>query len=175
MDLRYPIGKFEAPESFTQEQLQSYIKTIEEAPALYEAAVKGLSEEQLNKPYRPEGWTIKQVIHHVPDSHMNAYIRFHWTLTEDHPTIKAYKEASWAELPYLKEVPIELSLNLLKSVHARWSILLKSLSMDDFERTYLHPDYNKVFALKTVVALYAWHCKHHLAHIESLKEREGCG
>ncbi|NVJ47364.1 MAG: putative metal-dependent hydrolase [Cytophagia bacterium] len=173
MDLRYPIGKFQAPESFTQEQLQSYIKTIEEAPALYEAAVKELSEEQLNTPYRPEGWTIRQVIHHVPDSHMNAYIRFHWTLTEDHPTIKAYKEAKWAELPYLQEVPIELSLDLMKSIHARWSILLKSLSIEDFEKTYLHPDYNKVFALKTVVALYAWHCKHHLAHIESLKERMG--
>lgn len=171
MDLRYPIGKFQSPESFSPEQIQSYIQTIERAPAKYEAAVKGLSEDQLNTPYRPEGWTIRQVIHHVPDSHLNAYIRFHWTLTEDHPTIKAYNEADWAKLPYLKDVPIELSLNLLKSVHARWVILLKELSKDDFERTYLHPEYNRVFALNTVLALYAWHCDHHLAHIENLKER----
>lgn len=173
MDLRFPIGKFQAPEAFSQEQIQSYIQTIEQAPALYEAAVNGLSEEQLNTAYRPEGWTVRQVIHHVPDSHMNAYIRFHWTLTEEHPTIKAYNEADWAALPYLKDVPVEHSLSLLRSIHARWSILLKNLSTKDLERTYVHPEYGKVFSLKTVLALYAWHCKHHLAHITSLKERMG--
>jgi len=173
MNLSYPIGKFEAPETVSEEQIQTWIREIEEVPALYEAAVRNLNQEQLDTPYRPEGWTVRQVIHHVPDSHMNAYIRFHWTLTEDHPTIKAYNEADWAELPYLKEVPIQHSLDILKSVHARWVVLLKNLSVTDFERTYIHPQYGRVFSLKTVLALYAWHGKHHLAHIENLKERMG--
>lgn len=173
MDLRYPIGKFQAPETVSEEQIQNWIKEIEEIPALYEAAVKDLTEKQLDTPYRPEGWTVRQVIHHVPDSHMNAYIRFHWTLTEENPTIKAYSEGDWANLPYLKHVPIEDSLSILKSVHARWAVLLRNISTADFERTYVHPQYGKTFSLQTVLALYAWHGQHHLAHIESMKERMG--
>lgn len=171
MDLRFPIGKFKEPRTYDESQISSMIQTLAEAPTLYEKAVAGLSEEQLDTPYRPEGWSIRQVIHHVPDSHMNAYIRFHWSLTEENPTIKAYNEADWAQLPYLKEVPIEVSLSILKSIHARWVILLENLTALDFEKTYSHPEYGKVFKLKTVLAQYAWHSQHHLGHINSLKER----
>ncbi len=134
-------------------------------------AVEPLNEDQLNTPYRPDGWTVKQVVHHVVDSHMNSYIRFKWALTEDNPTIKAYFEERWAELPDSAETPVAISLNMLEALHYRFVILLKSLTAEDWDRTFVHPEHNQSFTLKMTVALYAWHSKHHLAHITKLIER----
>lgn len=172
-DLRYPIGLFQYQENINPDQLKEMIDRIRSTPERLAAAVEGMSEAQLDTPYRPGGWTVRQVIHHVPDSHLNSYIRFHWTLTEDTPLIKAYNEADWADMNYLKAVPIEVSLNLLKSVHARWTVLLDNLTPSDLERSYRHPEDGKTYSLQTAISLYAWHGDHHIAHITSLKERMG--
>jgi hypothetical protein len=132
-----------------------------------------MTEEQLNTPYRPEGWTVKQVIHHLADSHMNAYIRFHWALTEDQPKIKAYDEKSWAELPYQNNVAVETSILLLSSLHERWVVLMNNMSDEEFDKIYVHPDGDKVYVLRKVALIYAWHGSHHIAHITALKERMG--
>lgn len=171
MNLSYPIGKFTAPENITNEHIEQWIAEIEGAPARYKQAVQDLKDEQLDTPYRPEGWTVRQVIHHMPDSHMNSYIRFHWALTEENPTIKAYDEAGWANLGYQKHVPIEVSLQLLNFIHTRWVILLKHMSQSDFQKTFVHPQSGRTMRLDWVTGLYAWHSQHHLAHIEKLKER----
>jgi|SRR5690606_19797704 hypothetical protein len=169
-DLRYPIGKFQAPAEYNKNVLENLIREIEEAPENLKKAVEGLSQEQLDTPYRPGGWTIRQVVHHIPDSHINAYVRVKLTLTEDCPLIKTYEEQLWAELSDTNESEIEDSINLLKYLHKRWVILLKSLTTDQLNMQYKHPQWGKV-DLKWLVAQYAWHGKHHIAHITSLRER----
>lgn len=172
-DLRYPIGEFQIEsDALTNEQRQQFIHQIADAPANLRAAIKGLSEEQLDTPYRPDGWTVRQVVHHVPDSHMNAYIRFKLALTEDEPTIKPYDEARCAALDDSRLAPIDASLNLLESLHERWVTLLRLLSPVDWTRSFQHPERGRV-SLNMNVALYAWHGRHHVAHITSLRERMG--
>jgi hypothetical protein len=170
-DLRYPIGKFRLPEAaLSDDQRREFIDAIEQTPARLSSAVKNLKPEQLDTPYRPDGWTVRQLVHHVPDSHMNAYVRMKLALTEDVPTIKPYDEARWAELADSKAT-IEPSLAILENLHKRWILLLKSLAPADFSRKYNHPDWSKPMSLDDTVALYAWHGKHHLAHITTLRER----
>lgn len=174
-DLRFPIGDFEiASDDLTNEQRQHFIQQIADVPSNMRAAISGLSDAQLDTPYRPDGWTVRQVVHHVPDSHMNAYIRFKLALTEDEPTIKPYDEARCAELDDSRLAPIEASLNLLESLHDRWVTLLRSLSPDDWSRGFQHPERGRV-TLNMNVALYAWHGRHHVAHINSLRKRMGWG
>lgn len=171
-DLRYPIGKAEMETELTPERRHELIDWIAGAPARLRAAVQGLNEEQLNTPYRPGGWTVRQLVHHVPDSHMNAYIRFRWGLTEDQPRIKTYDEARWAELPDSRSMPIEVSLDLLEALHRRWVGLLLSLAPADFGKTIDHPDHGEI-NLNQLLGLYAWHGAHHVAHVEALRQRMG--
>jgi hypothetical protein len=171
-DLRHPVGKFKWAGSSTAAERSEYISNIEQAPARLRAAVAGLSDQQLDTPYRPEGWTVRQVVHHLPDSHMNAYVRYRLALTEDEPTIKPYNEAQWAELIDAKTAPVEPSLTLLESLHTRWVTLLKSLQPADWARTFRHPELG-VVSLEKNLALYSWHGRHHVAHITSLRERMG--
>ena len=170
--LRYPIGRFQRPGPLPMSHLQLYIKEIDVLPGHLKESVSGLSARQLDTPYRPEGWTIRQVVHHLPDSHMNSYIRFKWALTENNPTIKAYEEQLWAELPEARSAPVEISLLLLESLHRRWVIMLHAMQEKEFTKTYIHPENAREYRLDEVVALYAWHGKHHLAQIEALRERE---
>ena len=171
-DLRYAIGKFQYDGLLTAEQKQKSLEDIANAPANLHAAVEGLSEVQLDTPYRPGGWTVRQVVHHVPDSHMNAYIRFKLALTEDEPTIKPYEQQLWADLGDTKSTPIEVSLTLLDSLHQRWVQLLGSFTAADWKRTFRHPELG-VVSLEKNLALYAWHGKHHVAHIAELRKRQG--
>lgn len=171
-DLRYPIGKFTYKDSPTPEERVQLIQQIEQAPAKLRAAVSGLSQRQLDTPYRPEGWTVRQVAHHVPDSHLNAYVRFKLALTEDEPTIKPYAEDRWAKLADTQATPVEVSLALLESLHDRWVRLLRSLEPQDWKRTFRHPELG-VMSLEKTLSLYAWHGRHHVAHITSLRERNG--
>lgn len=171
-DLRYPIGKFTYAGAPTAEQRQELVSSIEQAPSRLRGAVKGLSEQQLDTPYRPDGWTVRQVAHHVPDSHLNAYIRFKLALTEEEPTIKPYAEDRWAQLADTQATPVEVSLALLDSLHDRWVRLLRSLAPEDWKRTFRHPELGLV-SLEKNLALYAWHGRHHVAHITSLRERNG--
>jgi hypothetical protein len=172
MDLRYPVGEFKFAGPLTGEQRQAFIDTIEETPARMRAAVAGLDDEQLDTPYRPEGWTIRQVVHHVPESHLNSYVRFKLAITEDEPVIKPYFEDRWAELDDARQAPVALSLDLLEALHGRWVWFLRSLKQEDFQRTFQHPELG-VVSLDKNVALYAWHGRHHVAHITSLRERMG--
>ena len=172
-DLRYPIGKFSFEAPSTERQRKSWVREIAETPALLRQAVEGLDAEQLEAPYREGGWTVRQVVHHIPDSHLNSYIRFRWALTESSPIIKAYDEASWATLPDAKGADTDLSLDLLESLHARWVVFLKSLNHDDYKRVFVHPESGKEISLERNLALYAWHGKHHIAHITSLRKRRG--
>jgi len=171
-DLRYPIGKFTFDGSSSEADRQKFIDDIEQTPAKLGAAVQGLSQEKLNTPYRPGGWTVRQVVHHLPDSHLNSYVRFKLALTEEEPTIKPYYEDRWAELQEAKTAPIELSLALLDSLHKRWVLMLRSMKSEDWKRTFRHPDLG-VVSLEKNVALYSWHGRHHVAHITSLRERMG--
>jgi hypothetical protein len=171
-DLRYPIGKFEPVQSLTPDQRRQSIEAIAEAPAQLAFAVTGLTPAQLDTPYRPGGWTVRQLTHHIPESHMNAYTRFKLALTEDEPTIKTYDEARWAELGDVKTTPIETSLALLENLHKRWVLLLRSLSPADCKRTFRHPEWGRG-TVDFLLAQYAWHGRHHLAHITSLRERNG--
>ena len=168
--LRFPIGKFITPEQITTEQLNTWIREIEELPSQLKDAVNLFSEAQWNTSYRPGGWTLLQVIHHIADSHMNSYIRFKLAITEDTPTIRPYFEERWAECEEAKTAPAEISLNLLQSLHSRWVLFLRSLQPEDFERGFIHPEHGKKLVLKEVVALYAWHGKHHLNHILQTKK-----
>ncbi|HYM00599.1 MAG TPA: bacillithiol transferase BstA [Blastocatellia bacterium] len=171
-DLRYPIGKFDLTTELTSDQRQECIRQIAEAPAKLRAAIAGLTPDQLETPYRPDGWTVCQVVHHVPDSHMNSYIRFKLAITEDEPTIRPYYEDRWAELIDARRAPIEVSLALLESLHTRWVMLLESMTESDFARKLTHPELGTV-NLNRYAGLYAWHGRHHVAHITSLRERMG--
>jgi uncharacterized damage-inducible protein DinB len=169
-DPRYPIGKFNGQAPASQAEREKFIKDIEEAPPRLKAAIHGLSDKQLDTPYRDGGWTVRQVVHHVPDSHLNSYVRFKLALTEEEPTIKPYCEDRWAELADTKLTPVEVSLNLLESLHQRWVLLLRSLKPDDWKRTFRHPELGQMNLDKTL-ALYAWHGRHHVGHITGLRER----
>jgi|SRR5665213_8615 len=171
-DLRYPVGKFDFPTSVSADELALFVDQIAEAPARMRAAVSGLSESQLDTPYRPGGWTVRQVAHHLPDSHMNSYVRFRLALTEDEPVIKPYDESRWAELSDARGMPVEPSLVLLESLHARWEPLLRSLSDAQWKRSFRHPELGPV-SLEQNAALYAWHGRHHVAHITALRKRMG--
>jgi uncharacterized damage-inducible protein DinB len=175
MDLRYPIGRFEWDRGrppLTGAERGRLIEQIAAAPSRLRKAVFGLSLEQLDTPYRPEGWTVRQVAHHVPDSHINAYVRFKWSLTETDPAIKIYEESEWAKLEDSKATPIEISLELLEALHRRWIVLLRSLEDRDFARTLRHPESGSM-NLDHLLAMYAWHGRHHVAHITSLSDRMG--
>src|SRR5690348_13787876 len=163
-DLSYPIGKFIPESNVPAQGCDRLITQIAEAPARLRAALQGLSPQQLDTPYRPGGWTVRQVVHHVPDSHLNAYIRTKLALTEDEPTIKPYNEKRWAELADTRLTPLETSLVLLETVHERWNHLLRAMSESDFARTFRHPEHG-VRTVDWMVALYAWHGPHHVAHI----------
>ncbi len=171
-DLRYPVGKFQWNGELTDADRAELIAQIADAPARLREAVKGLTPEQLDTPYRPEGWTVRQVVHHLPDSHMNSYVRFKLALTEDQPAVKAYDEALWAALPDSKNTPVETSLTLLESLHDRWVTLLRSIPASDFARKVNHPE-RGLIDLDYLVAIYAWHGRHHVAHITALRERMG--
>lgn len=171
-DPRYPIGKFSYSGPPTPEQTRQFLDDVEQTPARLRAAVAGLSDRQLDTPYRDGGWTVRQVVHHVPDSHMNSYIRCKLALTEENPTIKPYMEDLWAELPEARTAPIEISLSLLENLHRRWMLLLHNLKPDDWKRTFRHPELGPM-PLEKNLALYAWHGKHHVAHIAVLRERMG--
>jgi hypothetical protein len=168
-DLRYPIGRYRAPTVIGPEQRIAWIGEIESLPGKLKQAVSGLTEAQLDTPYRPGGWTVRQVVHHVPDSHLNSYTRFRLALTEDSPTIKPYDEAAWAELADAKTAPIAPSLALLEGLHARWTRLMSGLTDAEYARTFRHPELGEV-RLDWTLGLYAWHCGHHLAHITNLRE-----
>ena len=172
-DLRYPIGQFQYEGEPDQHRREQWIEEIAATPANLRAAVAGLSPQQLDTPYRDKGWTIRQVVHHLPDSHLNAYTRIKLALTEDVPVIKPYEEARWAELPDGRTAPIELSLNLLESLHHRWVMLLRQLTPADFRRRFIHPQHGRPIELQETLALYAWHGRHHVAHIASLRRRKG--
>lgn len=170
-DLRYPIGKFHRPETLSPDERRASIDAIAEAPARLRAAIAGLDAAQLDTPYRPGGWTVRQLVHHVPDSHMNAYVRFKLAATEDEPTIKTYEEARWAELADAKSAPIEPSLALLENLHKRWVVFLRSLAPADWPRNFRHPELGMI-TLDQNLALYAWHGRHHVAHVTALRKRQ---
>ena len=172
-DLRYPIGQYKVEGEVTKGMRDKWIQELADTPAKLREAVAGLTEDQLDTPYRPDGWTVRQVVHHIPDSHLNAYIRFKWALTEDAPTIKAYDEVRWAELPEAKSADIDVSLTLLEAVHARLDMIFKNMSDADFERVFTHPETGESPSLAVYLGLYAWHGKHHIAHINRLRERRG--
>jgi uncharacterized damage-inducible protein DinB len=172
MDSRYPIGDFAMPGQVTAARRQQAIEEIATTPSKMRAAVKGLSEAQLDTPYREGGWTVRQVVHHVPDSHLNAYLRLKLALTENRPTIKPYDEAAWAELADSKSTPIEVSQMLLDSVHIRFVQLWRSLKPEHFARTFVHPDHGER-TVDWLLFLYEWHGKHHTAHITELRKQKG--
>jgi len=169
--LKYPIGKFNPVGIYEKDYLLRRILEIETLPIKLQNIVNKLDQKQLDTPYRPGGWTVRQLVHHLPDSHANAYIRFKWTLTEENPTIKAYKEDLWAELPDSK-APVYVAFNMLSSIHERWVILMRSLSEAEWERSFIHPETKKTISLRDMAGLYAWHGIHHLAHIHNLIVRE---
>jgi uncharacterized damage-inducible protein DinB len=170
-NLQFPIGRFKSQAGWSEAETAENIHAIEQLPALLRKAVADLSEEQLNTPYRPGGWTVRQVVHHLADSHLNSYQRCRLALTEDRPVIKPYDEKKWAELPDALHGPVEVSLALLEALHLRWVILLRSLTPADLQRVFIHPESGENSLTKTI-SLYAWHSRHHLAHITSLRERE---
>ncbi|HET7434935.1 MAG TPA: bacillithiol transferase BstA [Thermoanaerobaculia bacterium] len=170
-DPRYPVGRFDRRDSLTTDERRAAIDTIAAAPARMREAVAGLSDEQLDTPYRDGGWSVRQVVHHVPDSHMNAFFRTKLALTEENPIIRPYDEAAWAELSDVRDTPVETSLTLLEALHARWTTLLRALDESDFARTLQHPEHKGPMTLDTLVGMYAWHSLHHVAHVTSLRER----
>jgi hypothetical protein len=172
-DLRYPIGPYKKRLPITAERIEAQIGDIEAFPMRLREAVRDLNDSQLDTPYRPGGWTVRQVVHHCSDSHMNALIRFKLALTEDKPTIRPYYEERWAELADSKTMAIEPALTLLDGLHARWTCLLRSLTQEDLARKFVHPQHGEEFALDETIGQYAWHCNHHLAHVTELAKREG--
>jgi len=170
-EIRYPIGKYHFQPGVTDAQRRAWIDEIAEVPAELGAAVAGLSAAQLDTPYRPGGWTVRQVVHHLPDSHMNAYIRFKLALTEELPTVKPYDETRWAELSDGRAAPVETSLALMSGLHQRWVMFLRDLSPEDFARAFFHPEHQRAMPLDEVLGVYAWHGRHHVAQITSLRQR----
>ncbi len=170
--LRYPIGKFQPPGDLDPDELRGFISTIEQFPVKLVKNVGPLTPTQQEWIYRPDGWTVKQVAHHCADSHMNAFIRFKLAMTEEHPTIKPYEESAWAVQTDYK-IPVVHSIKILEGVHYRWVALLKNMTADDFKKTYYHPEDKKDYNLYEVVALYKWHCEHHLAHIQQAVKHQG--
>ena len=168
--LKYPIGRFIKPNIYSEEIIEKYINTIELFPEQLKKEVNLLTESQLNTHYRPGGWTIKQVVHHCAESHMNGFIRLKLTLTENKPIIKPYNQDLFAELSDVKNSSIESSLKILEGVHFRWVVILRYMDKNSFEKSYFHPEYNKEFSLNESTGSYAWHCNHHLAHITTLKQ-----
>jgi hypothetical protein len=171
-DPRYPIGKFTFSGPTSALEREKFLADIEQAPQALRAAIQGLTPEQIETPYRDGGWTVRQVVHHVPESHMNAYIRFKLALTEEEPTIKPYLEDRWARLDDVRSAPLEVSLSLLDSLHRRWLILLRSLGPESWKRSFRHPELGAV-SLEKNLALYAWHGRHHVAHVTQLRKRMG--
>lgn len=171
-DLRYPVGPFVAPTSFSAADRATALKTLAELPARMRLACAGLTDAQLDTPYRPDGWTVRQVVHHTADSHINAYLRTKFALSDDNPTIRPYPEAIWAEMTDAKSAPVSMSLTLLDALHGRWVMLLRSLPPAQFARTLLHPERGPM-TIDDVLAMYAWHSRHHTAHITALRDREG--
>ncbi|MCV9932214.1 putative metal-dependent hydrolase [Flavobacterium sp. LS1R47] len=170
--LKYPIGKFIAPDTYTPNYISNKIEEISSFPERLKKEVINLSDEQLDTSYRPEGWTVRQLIHHCAESHMNCFIRIKWALTEDNPIIKAYHEDLWAELPDNLTMPIQPTLSLLEGLHFRLGYILKNLSKADLEKTFTHPENNSIVSLKQIIGTYAWHGNHHLAHITTLKKQK---
>jgi uncharacterized damage-inducible protein DinB len=171
-DPRFPIGRFDRSAPLTPEQIPALVEQIADVPAQVRAAVEGLDDRQLDTPYREGGWTARQLVHHLPDSHMNAYTRFRLALTEEEPTIKPYDEARWAELEDARTAPVEVSLTLLDALHDRWVRLLREMGPEDFQRTLRHPELG-VMRLDSLLGLYAWHGRHHAAQLAALRERMG--
>ena len=169
--LQYPIGRYSKPDALTPGLMQEWIKVLQVLPSWMDTCIENLDEQQLHVPYREGGWTIQQVVHHVADSHMNAYIRIKLALTEDNPTVKPYDEKAWAELADTRLVPVNISVTLLHTIHRRLVVLLQNLQPGDWERTYYHPEHKRNFPVWEVVALYAWHSRHHTEHIRQLRER----
>lgn len=172
-NLQYPIGKYVCPDPITKTILSEWIEDISNFPGRIRDAVKNLSDEQLDTPYREGGWTVRQVVHHCADSHMNSLMRFKLTLAEENPTIKPYEQDRWVQLPDSKYAPLEPSLKMLDGIHERWTILLTNFTEEDLKKTFSHPEHGREFRLDDTIGNYAWHCNHHLAHITSLKKRNG--
>jgi len=170
-DLRYPVGPFVYDKDTTPARRREWIRQIADAPALLRSAIAGLNDRQIKTPYRPGGWTVRQVVHHVPDSHLNAYCRFKLALTEDNPTIKPYDEAAWANVADTAGTPLDVSLTLLDALHQRWVVLLESMTPADFARPLQHPERGAI-SLDWMLQLYAWHGRHHAGHVTGLRERE---
>jgi len=168
--LKYPIGKFETPTEYTTEYIRKSIETLATFPERLKKETIHLSDEQLDTPYRPDGWTVRQVIHHCADSHMNCFIRIKWALTEKNPVIKAYDEKLWSELPDNLTMPIQQTLILLEGLHFRLAYIMKSLTDSDLEKSFIHPENNSEYRIKQIIGSYAWHGEHHLAHITNLKK-----
>lgn len=171
-DLRYPIGKYET-QPYSDALRDAWLLDIRNLPQHLENSILNLDDMQLETPYRDGGWTVRQVVHHVADSHMNAYIRFKLRLTEDSLVIKPYDEKAWAEMVDTRKLPVNISLTLLHALHARWYSILKHMSREDLDRVAIHPEYNKEYSLWDLLGLYSWHSRHHVAHITSLRERNG--
>lgn len=171
MDLRYPIGQYE-PQPFSDKQKRAWLQDIQFLPGLLEAAIENLNEKQFETPYRDGGWTVRQVVHHVSDSHLNAYTRFKLGLTENNPVIKPYDEALWAEQKDVTMVPVNISITLLYALHTRWHAAIRDLTDEQWKRTVFHPEHKKEITLWYLLGMYAWHGKHHVAHITSLRERK---
>jgi len=171
--LKYPIGQFDCPTTISNDHMESWISILEHFPQRLANLVKHLSEQQLDTPYRAHGWTLRQVLHHLSDSHHHSYIRFKWALTEDNPVIKAYDEQAWAELIDAKSAPIQMALDHLKSTHCKLVYLLKHMNDQELNRCFIHPDGNTKVVLKNNIGIYAWHSNHHYAHIENLLKRKG--
>lgn len=169
--LRYPIGRYTHRTDISHEETVRNVERIASLPQKLRMLVASFSDEQLSTPYRPGGWTVRQVVHHLADSHVNSYIRFKLALTEDHPTIRPYDEAAWAELPDGKTLDVTVSLNLLESLHTRWVAMLGAMKPEDFRRTFFHPEHSRSFPLDDIVAMYAWHSDHHYEHIHQLALR----
>lgn len=169
--LKYPIGKFEKPKIITKDILAKWISEISTFPTKLTDEVNHLTDRQLDTQYRPDGWTIRQVVHHCADSHMNSLTRLKLTLTEDQPTIKPYYEDRWAELIDAKNMPINPSLKMLEGIHERWTVLLNNMTEEQYERIFIHPEHGKTFRVDENIGVYAWHCNHHLAHITETKKR----
>ena len=172
-DLRYPIGRFRLEGLITADDRQAWIEDVAKAPTVLRAAVHGLNATQLSTPYRPDGWTVRQVVHHVPDSHVNAYVRFKLALTEEEPVIRPYDEHGWASLRDTESVSLDVPLRLLEAVHDRWVGLLRSLTVEEYRRTFRHPEHGRAIPLDEALGMYAWHGRHHVAHITALRHREG--